>query len=160
MPANKQQIVTENSGQKSWILKGLILLLLLSVTIIAVLAGGNGSNLATTRKTEPSTELYFSTTSSLPKKVQLGQKVALPAVIANHEGKTTAYTYIVEIAPKKNGKTGAQTELMRGSIELGDQSNADLPIDFSAPTEIGDYDVTVRLGDRDEVIHYTLGVEK
>jgi hypothetical protein len=96
------------------------------------------------------TELYFTDAAALPKHLSSAGPNVFWFTIANHEGKTVVYSFLVFAE-----STLGRTTISQGQINLAAGQHADVPEHYRAPQPGTAYQITVQLLDRSEAIHFT-----
>jgi hypothetical protein len=101
------------------------------------------------RQPTPYTELYFSGEASLPKRLFVSRPNQFNFTIANHEGQTVQYRYVVTGESLEQSTTIAQTFV---TVASGHQ--AEPSIGFTPLAPHTQYVISVKLLDRPESIHF------
>jgi hypothetical protein len=105
---------------------------------------------STSQKPATFTELYFSDAAALPKHLSTAGPNPFWFTIANHEGKTVVYSFVVFAE-----STLGRTTISQGQINLAAGKRADVPERYTPPQPGTAYRITVQLIDRPEAIHFT-----
>lgn len=105
--------------------------------------------LAITRQPTPFTQLYFSDPNALPKSLSLSHPNRFGFKVVNHEGRDTAYSYVVTLASSTGSSTIAQ-----GRIDLRSNEGATRLVDVRPTRRATEYLITVNLVGRTEMIRF------
>jgi hypothetical protein len=105
--------------------------------------------LATTKKPEAFTELYFNDSAHLPTSAPVGQPRTFSFHIHSHEAHPVVYRYEVRLSTPDSTSMVAQ-----GSVVLTPGAGADIPVTFTTTEEGVRPQITVHLLGREEVINF------
>jgi hypothetical protein len=134
----------------------LVLVVFLAVTVGATLwvwhLPSARHQIAESTSQQPATftELYFSDAAALPKHLSSAAPNVFWFTIANHEGKTVVYSFLVFAE-----STLGRTTISQGQVNLAAGQHADVPERYMAPQPGTAYQITIQLLDRPEAIHFT-----
>lgn len=101
------------------------------------------------RKPTPYTELYFSNHIRLPKVVELARPKVFKFVIANHEGGTKEYSYVVT-----ERTLTESTVIDHDTVRVADQAKVERSVVFVPGEARPGYVISVQLLHRPEAIHF------
>ena len=103
-----------------------------------------------TRQPTPFTELYFTDDNRIPKVLSVSKPNTVGFTIANHEGKTVDYVYVVTA----RGPQGTST-IRKDSVSVPSGQLVDESVEFTSDQPGTTYLITVLLSGRSEMIHFT-----
>lgn len=146
--------------------KKLILRILLSLIIIASLVAGifliinyvppvkDAFILATTKKPETFTELYFENHLSLPTEIVLFEENSFKFTIHNLENRDMDYNYEVYIEAD-----GEKQVIENNSVLIKNNEYKTIPESFAITTPAQRAKIVVNLIDKNQAIHFWMGEE-
>jgi hypothetical protein len=105
---------------------------------------------STSHETPAFTELYFTDAAALPKHLSSAGPNAFRFTIANREGKTVTYSYLVTAE-----STLGRTTVAQGQVTLAAGGRAEVPEQYTPPQPGIAYQITVQFLGRPETIHFT-----
>lgn len=105
---------------------------------------------STSQKPAPFTELYFTDPAALPKHLSTASPNYFGVTVANHEGRTVDYSYLVTARSILGTATVAQ-----GQVSIAAGGRAYALEQFTPPQPGIAYEITVQLVGRPEAIHFT-----
>jgi hypothetical protein len=105
---------------------------------------------STSQKPAAFTELYFTDPAALPKHLSTASPSFFGVTVANHEGTTVVYSYLVTVQSILGTATIAQ-----GQVSIAAGGRRDALEQFTPPQAGIAYEFTVQLLGRPEAIHFT-----
>lgn len=105
---------------------------------------------STSQKPAAFTELYFTDPAALPKHLSTASPNFFGVTVANHEGTTVVYSYLVTVESILGTATVA-----RGQVSIAAGGRADALEQFTPPQAGTTYEITIQLVGRPEAIHFT-----
>lgn len=103
--------------------------------------------LATTKRPQPFTELYFNNLRTLPTETSAGKPVNLSFTIANFEETTKNYQYRVKVTKQGVTKITARTVVLQPNRTVA------LPVTFETGSVGEIIDIAVELPEQNQTIH-------
>jgi hypothetical protein len=117
-------------------------------------AVGHQIAISVSRQATPFTQLYLTRPNDVPRQLVAPGPNSFSFTIDNGEGHSTDYAYTVTLA------TPLTTSVVsRGTLRVADGKTITKAIDIFSTVQTNDYEVTVQLGQRAEVIHFRGGSE-
>jgi hypothetical protein len=137
-----------------WVLVAVALVAAVILGVTNRQAVGHQITLSVSHQPTAFTQLYFTHPNDLPQRLTAPGPDSFSFTIANSEGRTTDYPYTVTLA------TPAFTSVVsQGTLRVADGGVAVKPVDLFPSASTTDFEVTVRLAERGEVIHFQGGAE-